>query len=95
MKRNQLLVLSALVFGLQGVAQASPYPADAEAVLGLPGIESVTFVVSGTHAQGYPADAEAILAMPGLGDGKAWGVNERAESSDSPFPWSPGFIADE
>ena len=38
MKRNQLLVLSVLVFGLQGVAQASPYPADAEASLGLPGV---------------------------------------------------------
>ena len=40
MKRNQLLVLSVLVFGLQGVAQASPYPADAEASFDLPAIES-------------------------------------------------------
>jgi hypothetical protein len=31
LKRTQLLVLSVLALGLQGVAQASPVPADAEA----------------------------------------------------------------
>jgi len=31
MKHNLLLVLSVLAFGLQGVAQATPFPADAEA----------------------------------------------------------------
>ena len=31
MKRTQLLLLSVLTFGLQGVAQATPFPADAEA----------------------------------------------------------------
>ena len=68
MKRNQLLVLSVLVFGLQGVAQASPYPADAEASRGLPGIETVSFGVSGhdMQASAYPADAEASLGLPGI-----------------------------
>ena len=40
MKRNLLLVLSVLAFGLQGVAQAAPYPADAEASFDLPALES-------------------------------------------------------
>ena len=31
MKRMQLLAVSVLAFGLQGVAQATPLPADAEA----------------------------------------------------------------
>ena len=40
MKRNLVLVLSVLAFGLQGVAQASPYPADAEASFHLPALET-------------------------------------------------------
>jgi hypothetical protein len=40
MKRNQLLVLCVLAFGLQGAAQASPYPADAEASFDLPALET-------------------------------------------------------
>ena len=94
MKRNQLLVLSALVLGLQGVAQASPYPADAEAVPALPGIEGVAFAISGTHSQAYPADAEASLGMPVLGE-TAWGVSERRVSSTSPFPVSGEFRVDD
>ena len=96
MKRNQLLVLSVLVFGLQGVAQASPYPADAEASQGLPGIETVSFSVSGNdmQASAYPADAEASLGLPGVGDrATAWGVGEREKSND-PFPKALEFAAD-
>jgi hypothetical protein len=96
MKRNQLLVLSVLVFGLQGVAQASPYPADAEASLGLPGIETVSFSVD-MHAQAsaYPADAEASLGLPGVGDrATAWGVSQRDEKSNDPFPVGIGFTAE-
>jgi hypothetical protein len=97
MKRYQLLVLSVLTFGLQGVAQASPYPADAEASLGLPGIETVSFAVDmGAQASAYPADAEASLGLPGNGDrATAWGVSERDAQSGSPFPVGVGFIADE
>ena len=40
MKRTQLLVLSVLALGLQGVAQAGTFPADAEASYNLPAIES-------------------------------------------------------
>jgi hypothetical protein len=40
MKRMQLLAVSVLAFGLQGVAQASPYPADAEASYNLPALET-------------------------------------------------------
>jgi len=48
MKRNQLLVLSILAFGLQSaVAQASAYPADAEASFDLPALQA--------RADRYPA----------------------------------------
>ena len=40
MKRNQLLMLCVLAFGLQGAAQAAPYPADAEASFDLPALET-------------------------------------------------------
>ena len=46
MKRNHLLVLSVLALGLQGaVANASTFPADAEASYSLPALE--------THADRY------------------------------------------
>ena len=40
MKRIHLSVLSVLAFGLVGVAQASPFPADAEANYSLPASET-------------------------------------------------------
>ena len=40
MKRIHLFVLSVLAFGLVGVAQASPFPADAEANYSLPAADS-------------------------------------------------------
>ena len=40
MKRMQLLAASVLAFGLQGVAQANPFPADAEASYHLPALDS-------------------------------------------------------
>ena len=40
MKRNQLLLLSVLTFGMQVVAQATPFPADAEASYNLPALDS-------------------------------------------------------
>jgi hypothetical protein len=69
MKRTQLLVLSVLALGLQGVAQASPFPADAEASYNLPAISSYAEQHAGdtwTSAQSsFPADAEASYGMPG------------------------------
>ena len=70
MKRTQLLVLSVLTLGLQGAAQASPFPADAEASYSLP--------LSGSwadkHAGGtspsqsaFPADAEASYSVQARG----------------------------
>ena len=47
MKRSQLLVLSVLALGLQGVAQASPFPADAEASISLPALETYADRYSG------------------------------------------------
>jgi hypothetical protein len=40
MKRTQLFVLSVLALGLQGVAQASPFPADAEASYNKPALDT-------------------------------------------------------
>ena len=40
MKTTKLLLLSVLAFGLHGVAQASPYPADAEASHHLPALDT-------------------------------------------------------
>lgn len=40
MKAKQMLVLSVLAFGVHGVAQASPYPSDAEASFDLPALET-------------------------------------------------------
>ena len=40
MKAKQLLFVSVLAFALQGVVQASPYPADAEASHNLPALDT-------------------------------------------------------
>ena len=77
MKRNQLLVLSALVAGLQiGVAQASPFPADAEASYDLPALQTYADRQAGNgngNGNGermivgrFPADAEASHDLPAL-----------------------------
>ena len=56
MKRTQLLVLSALVAGLQiAVAQASPFPADAEASHNLPALE--------THVDRYGNGGEVLVIL--------------------------------
>ena len=79
MKRNHLLVLSALVAGLQiGVAQASPFPADAEASYDLPALQTYADRQAGNgngngNGNGgrmsvgrFPADAEASHDLPAL-----------------------------
>lgn len=78
MKRNQLLVLSVLAFGLQGaVAQASTYPADAEASFDLPALQS--------RVDRY--------AAAGNGD-DVWGVSKREVQAHNPFPFGGGYIDD-
>jgi hypothetical protein len=109
MKRTQLLVLSALVAGLQlTVAQASPFPADAEASYDLQALE--------THADrqarngnggermvvaNFPADAEASHDLPAMESyaerqartgGDVWGVSPR--QPHDPFPFNSGYITD-
>jgi hypothetical protein len=62
MKRTQLLVLSVLALGLQGVAQAGTFPADADASYNLPAAGSYSEQSSGgnwTSASSFPADADA------------------------------------
>ena len=78
MKRNQLLVLSVLMFGVQSVASAnteSPYPADAEASYNLPAIES------SAAAQTRMSDA-------------TWGVGKREVQPHNAFPFGGGQIDD-
>ena len=87
MKRNTLLVLSALALGLQGVyagsavaqerSSASTFPADAEESHDLPAIE--------TYAD----------RMVRLGQGpEAWGVDRRGGSPHDPFPFGVEMIDD-
>jgi hypothetical protein len=63
MKRTQLLVLSVLALGLQGIAQAGSFPADADASYNLPARGSYSEQQSGGSSAGtqsaFPADAEA------------------------------------
>jgi hypothetical protein len=78
MKRNLLLVLSVLAFGLQGVAHAaSPYPADAEASFDLPALETY---------------AERVARMGDNPD--AWGVSKRQVEPHNVFPFGGGYIDD-
>lgn len=67
MKRTQLFVMSVLALGLQGIAQATPFPADAEASYNMPAADSyaerharldTTWGVSERQVA-FPADAEA------------------------------------
>ena len=72
MKRKQLLVLSALVAGLQiQVAQAA-FPTDAEASYDLPAIESY---------------AERMARGGDSGGAEVWGVSRRGAEAHSPFPF--------
>jgi hypothetical protein len=68
MKRTQLLVLSVLALGLHGVAQASPFPADADASYAKPALSSYAEQHAGdtrsTAQSAFPADAEASYNLP-------------------------------
>ena len=66
MKRTQLLVLSVLALGLQGVAQAGTFPSDAEASYNLPASSSWADKHAGSMSgaqSGYPSDAEASYTV--------------------------------
>jgi len=99
MKRTQLLVVSVLAFGLHGVAQASPFPADAEAPFDMSTLGDTAWGVGKRDVQPqastYPADAEAAFDMSTLGESPAvWGVSRREGQQHDPFPLGVGFIAD-
>ena len=69
MKRTQL-VLSVLALGLSGLAQANPFPADAEASYNLPAASSYADKHAGNSwgAQSvFPADAEAMITVQARG----------------------------
>ena len=80
MKRMQLLVISALVAGLQvGVAQATTFPADAEANYALP------------HSDSY---AERMARSGNTDGAEVWGVSPRAVAAHNPFPFGGGPVDD-
>ena len=78
--KKQLLVLSALVAGLQiAAAQASPFPADAEQSYDLPAIES------------YAARMARLGDTTG---GEVWGVSQRQVIPHDAFPFGGGPVDD-
>ena len=90
MKRNQLVLLSLLAFGVSGNAlaedaksgraetvQTSTFPADADASYDLPALETY-------------ADRQARM-----GDSPAaWGVSKRDVTPHDPFPFGGGPVDD-
>ena len=92
MKRNQLLMLSLVAIGLQGVStgsalaeltakgeivEASPFPADGEGPFNLPALESY-------------AERHARLG----GTPEAWGVSRREVEPHDPYPFGGGPVDD-
>ena len=76
MKRTQLLVLAVLALGLQGVAQATPFPSDAEASHSVAAPDTYADIQarSGTWAvnerssqSAFPSDAEASHSLAARG----------------------------
>lgn len=79
MKRTQLLVLSALVAGLQvSVAQAS-FPADAEASYDLPALETY---------------ADRMARIGDTSGAEVWGVSRRSVEEHNAFPFGGGPVDD-
>jgi hypothetical protein len=84
MKRTQLLVLSVLALGLQGVAQAGTFPSDAEASYSLPASSSWAdkHAGGGSGNQGvFPADAEATYSIQARGSYVERHVNDAVVSA--------------
>jgi hypothetical protein len=82
MKRNiQVLVFSALMFGLQGAALSATkdsFPADAEASYNIPAIES--------YAERHTRMGESA---------EVWGVSKREQvQPHNPFPFGGGPVDD-
>ena len=80
MKRKQLLVLSALVAGLQiAVAQASPFPSAGEETYAMP--EGETY-------------AERMARNGDTSGAEVWGVSKRGVIPHDPFPFGGGPVDD-
>jgi hypothetical protein len=104
MKRSaQLMVLSVLAFGMS-FAQASVFPADAEASYNLPALETYADRnagrIDGFAAIAGPADAEASHDLAAVetyadryaGEMQSWGVGKR--ELESVFPSAGGPVDD-
>lgn len=78
--KKQLLVLSALVAGLQiAVAQASPFPSDAEQ----------PYVVAANESY-----AERMTRLGDTTGAEVWGVSRRQVTPHDAFPFGGGPIDD-
>jgi hypothetical protein len=90
MKVKQLIALSVLALGVQGVAQAT-YPADAE----FSQIAAYPADAEWSQIAAYPADAEwSQVAAVESQQAVSWGVNKRMLTAHNPFPFGGGFIDD-
>ena len=79
MKHVKLLVLSALVAGLQVSVAHATFPSDAEASYNLPAKQSY---------------AERMAAAGDTTGAEAWGVSRRQVEPHNPFPFGGGPIDD-
>ena len=79
MKSIKLVVLSALVAGLQVSVAHAAFPSDAEASFDLPAIESY---------------AERMARLGDTTGAEVWGVSRRDPSAHDPFPSRGGPIDD-
>ena len=92
MKRNQLLMLSLLAVGLQGVStgsalagvtargeivEASPFPMDGQGPFDLPALES--------YAERHARSG---------GNSEPWGVSRRVVEPHDPYPFGGGPVGD-
>ena len=79
MKRIQLLVLSALVAGLQASAVQATFPSDAEASYDLPALETY---------------ADRMARIGDTSGAETWGVSRREVEAHNPFPFGGGPVDD-
>ena len=79
MKSIKLVVLSALVAGLQGSVAQATFPSDAEASYDLPAIESY---------------AERMARAGDTSGADVWGVSPRQPAPHDAFPFGGGPVDD-
>ena len=80
MKRIKLLVLSALVAGLQVSVAHATFPSNGDA-------ENYTLQAPGSYA-------EQMASIGNTAGAEAWGVSRRSVEAHNPFPFGGGPVDD-